>query len=196
MFDLPFTGERQVGTSLSQIRLDHVHRYLFAASQIPLGARVLDCACGIGYGTNILASTGARHVLGVDVSDEAIAFADRHWLTTGTVFLAGDAEHLPDLGEFDAAVSFETIEHLDEPEAMIRSIRAKTLIASVPNEAALPFDPARFPHHRRHYRVDDLPELVRPFQLRSVYGQTGRESQVGEFVPHVRTIVFVADMEE
>src|SRR5208283_4654960 len=61
-----FTGERFIPAKTDpQLALEHYHRYLLA-SQFVNDKRVLDIACGEGYGTAFL-SIMANHVLGVDV---------------------------------------------------------------------------------------------------------------------------------
>jgi len=58
-------GERQVAPQLNGIRRDHVERYLWAARQLGASCRVVDFACGIGYGAKILAEAG-HQVVGFD----------------------------------------------------------------------------------------------------------------------------------
>lgn len=65
-------GERQVAPDVSGIRRDHVARYEFVAGRLVPGSRVLDLACGVGYGAHILAKAGHK-VIAVDASPEAIA---------------------------------------------------------------------------------------------------------------------------
>lgn len=187
---LAWTGERQIGTSLSDIRENHLHRYLWAASHIVPGSRILDCACGVGYGTAILAAC-ARSVVGVDYSEEAIAFAGRHWNAPNIDYICADAEALPALDEFDVVVSFETLEHLDHPGKMLASVSAGMLIGSVPNEQRVPFHPDDFPFHKRHYMPAEIPGLLGNFQLRALYGQL--QAHVIPFSAEVRTLVFIAD---
>ena len=70
---LEFTGERFVPGVPGEIWYEHWHRYHFA---VPLvrDARVLDVACGSGYGSALLARR-AHKVTGVDISPDAIAHA-------------------------------------------------------------------------------------------------------------------------
>ena len=56
------------------VRYQHLERYRWAAKFVA-GKRVLDVACGTGYGTAILANAGATQVDGFDCSPEAVAFA-------------------------------------------------------------------------------------------------------------------------
>mgnify|MGYP002682774189 CR=1 FL=1 len=52
--DLPFTGERFVPGARGEIWVEHWHRYHFA-SRFAAGKRVVDAACGEGYGSALLA---------------------------------------------------------------------------------------------------------------------------------------------
>jgi 2-polyprenyl-3-methyl-5-hydroxy-6-metoxy-1,4-benzoquinol methylase len=70
MNELPFTGERFVPGTKGEIWIEHWHRYHFASRWVA-GKRVLDVACGEGYGAALLARRAA-HVTGVDLSAAAI----------------------------------------------------------------------------------------------------------------------------
>src|SRR5205823_1593386 len=63
--DLDFNGERYVPGVAGEIAYEHWHRYAFARQFVP-GRRVLDAACGEGYGTALLAAAAAA-AIGVDV---------------------------------------------------------------------------------------------------------------------------------
>ena len=64
MNDLPFTGERFIPGAKGEIWIEHWHRYHFA-TRWAKGKRVLDVACGEGYGTALLARVAAwRHPVG------------------------------------------------------------------------------------------------------------------------------------
>ena len=56
----------------SMLAAEHVVRYAFAAA-LCRGRRVLDVACGEGYGSAMLAAAGAAQVVGVDISQEAVS---------------------------------------------------------------------------------------------------------------------------
>lgn len=97
---------------------EHLARYEFA-SQVVAGRSVLDVACGSGYGSAMLREAGAIRVVGVDVSAEAIDHASRTFGGSGAEFRVGSAERLDLAERFDAIVSFETIEHLQAPDAFL-----------------------------------------------------------------------------
>ena len=120
--DLEFTGERFVPGARGPIWIEHWHRYHFAAP-IARGKRVLDIACGEGYGSALLART-ASAVTGVDISAEAIAHARRTYAGIGNLrYAEGSCTAIP-LGEasVDLVVSFETIEHIREQAEFLAEI--------------------------------------------------------------------------
>jgi len=94
----------------------HWARYLWACRLLP-ARRVLDCACGLGYGSRLLEQHGAEQVLGVDVSAETVQAATASYGGPAVAFRAADALKLSraDVGTFDRIVSLETIEHVSEP---------------------------------------------------------------------------------
>ena len=109
-----FDGERQIGHRLEDIEPKHVERYEFAAAYCA-GKTVLDAACGVGYGSSVLAKV-ADKVVGIDRSREAIEYAQKFWWGDNIVFRQFDlSRHLRKLGTFDVIVSLETIEHLPTP---------------------------------------------------------------------------------
>lgn len=147
---------------IERIRLDHVNRYVFAAEylgkKLKRGAKVLDIACGCGYGSWILHGAGFE-VTGVDISSEAISYAERNY--QGPTYLCQKAEDTK--GKWDAVVTFETLEHLANPQAVL-ALEAPFLIGSVPNENQYPFSEERFDGdeypHLRHYTPMQFQELL------------------------------------
>ena len=75
---LPFTGERFIPGVPGEIWYEHWHRYHFAAPMVA-GRKVLDIACGAGYGSALLARTATR-VVGADISQAAMQIAPQQSL--------------------------------------------------------------------------------------------------------------------
>lgn len=147
----------------------HVARYVFASS-LNLGGRVLDCACGTGYGTEILAQEGGRVVIGADISREVIERARELCTSPRVCFVQADIS-LPDQlpHPFTAIVSFETIEHVPNPDAALRHFGEALelggiLVISTPNGGIT--SPLRGfrPANRFHYWEEDVPAFVRRLQ--------------------------------
>lgn len=112
-----FGGERQIGKNIQEIEPKHVERYQFANKFVSNGDIVLDAACGIGYGSNILAQS-AKSVLSLDNSEEALEYCRTYWgaenITYDVIDLESDFQNNVN-GKFDVIVSLETIEHLENP---------------------------------------------------------------------------------
>ena len=136
---LPFTGERFIPGTPGEIWVEHWHRYHFAA-RWAAGRRVLDVACGEGYGTAGLARHAAS-VTGVDVSEAAIAHARAEYGSLGNVeFVAASCTAMPlPAASYDVVVSFETIEHIEAQEAFLDEVArvlkpGGVLVLSCPNK--------------------------------------------------------------
>ncbi len=119
---LDATGERFLPEMQGTIALEHLHRYAlakdFAADRV-----VLDIACGEGYGSAVLAEAAAR-VYGVDIAPDAVAHANGTYHRPNLEFLVGRCADIPlPAGTVDLVVSFETIEHHTEHEAMFAEIK-------------------------------------------------------------------------
>jgi ubiquinone/menaquinone biosynthesis C-methylase UbiE len=107
---LPQTGERYLPEVSGATELEHLHRYLLAR-QIIGGKRVLDLACGEGYGSFSMSSV-ALSVVGVDISPETVLHAQSKYQRDNLRFLEGSCEAIPVADDsIDIVVSFETIEH-------------------------------------------------------------------------------------
>jgi SAM-dependent methyltransferase/glycosyltransferase involved in cell wall biosynthesis len=151
---LPFTGERFTSAESGQIEIEHVHRYALAR-HFCRGRDVLDVASGEGYGSALLGQV-ARSVIGVDVSEDAVAHATHNYGRQNLSFLQGVAEQLPLAdASVDVVVSFETIEHLYDHAQFLAEIRrvlreSGTLILSTPDrDIYSPPDQPSNPHHVR-----------------------------------------------
>ena len=179
---------RQLGP-IEQIRADHVKRYLFAAERLK-NKRVLDLACGCGYGSWLLHGAG-NEVTGVDISSDALLYAEKHY--QGPTYLRQRAEETK--GEWDALVCFETLEHLHDPLSVLQGIKAKTLIASVPNEVRFPFSAEKFDGdefpHQRHYTPFEFYELLwaAGYTVNELFCQ---KTKTGDVVPGLDGLFLIA----
>lgn len=157
---------------------EHVARYVFALPYVKAG-RVLDIACGTGYGLTFL-ETKANRVTGLDVDFEAVREA-RQQCSGETAVLLGDGLNLPFRDEsFDSITSFETIEHIHNRSLFLTELRRVLqpngmLILSTPN--AVYTQPVNGkpsnPFHVFEYTPQELRAEVEPyFDIECLLGQT------------------------
>jgi len=165
-------GERQASQVLEGIRKDHLARYELAAEYLKKGDHVLDMACGVGYGSFILANnTKTKKVTAVDLSRDAIAYAEKYYNSPKIDYSLSDCltVQLAD-GFYDLIVSFETIEHVSAPELLLERF-SKTLkpggllILSTPSQITQPFSRDRFPFHVKHFTPTEICDLVKRYNF-------------------------------
>jgi SAM-dependent methyltransferase len=142
---------------------EHVERYRFAKDFVR-GKRVLDIACGEGYGAAALAKSGAVTVTGVDIASEVCEHARRKY---GLDARAGNAQSIPlQDRSIDLVVSFETIEHVDAPAAFLGEcarvlVPEGTLIVSTPNRPVYSGAGGQNPFHRLEFDEKEFVDLLR-----------------------------------
>jgi SAM-dependent methyltransferase len=153
----------------------HLKRYEFAAPWCR-DAEVLDAGCGVGYGSAFLGGV-ARRVVGVDRDANAIAYARERYARPNVEFLVGDVLQL-DFSDasFDAVCSFETIEHVDEVDALLgetaRVLRPGGIfVASTPRADKTTISPDNPFHRVELSRADFEAVLRRFFGEVELYGQ-------------------------
>ncbi|PZR43051.1 class I SAM-dependent methyltransferase [Paraburkholderia fungorum] len=155
--DLPMDGERFIPGMYESIMLEHYHRYLLAGP-MAAGLRVLDIACGEGYGTASLARS-AGYAIGVDISEDAVRHARCTYSASNLEYRVGNAAEIPvETGSIDLVVSFETIEHHDRHKEMMAEIKR----VLKPNGLLLISSPNK-------YEYSDVPRTSNPFHVKELY---------------------------
>lgn len=126
---LEWTGERIIPKLLKPMNgmlLEHIARYYFAAPYAT--GRVLDIACGTGYGAHMVAKERKREIteiVAVDNDEETVAYANREYHHQKIAFVQGNAldPELPQrLGAFDTILSFETVEHVADDQRFMDNL--------------------------------------------------------------------------
>lgn len=122
---ITFIGEQMIPEyNLGQIvYFEHLVRYFFA-SQFVKDKIVLDAACGSGYGARLLALAGAKKVIAVDIRKDVINYAKKNYSHPNIEYLVSDLNLLSlPKKSVDIIVSFETIEHVNNPERVMRLLK-------------------------------------------------------------------------
>jgi SAM-dependent methyltransferase len=157
----------------------HVARYHLAAS-VAAAERVLDVACGTGYGLELL-DRSARYVVGVDIDLQAAKTARARTRCARAGVVVGDGSALPfEDASFPLVVSFETLEHLNERGKFLAELaRVVTgdglVLLSTPNaNHTRPVNGRpKNPYHVHEYAPDELAlELAAHFESTRLLGQS------------------------
>ena len=183
------------GTGLDQIdpfdvtdtnlwrKAEYLGRYLFAADflRIQNPAVVADISCGMGYGALELSNV-AGTVFGVDGNPDLMKLATEKCNRPNIRFLQSDLEeenlslHISE-GSVDAVVSFETLEHLIDPNRAVDQFRRLLrpggfFICSVPNVLSESGDSAGLPRNKSHkqwFNFASLSRLVQRNGMQVIY---------------------------
>ncbi|NIK11955.1 class I SAM-dependent methyltransferase [Alkalibacillus almallahensis] len=178
------TGERVIPKMmdpLNPLLLEHIARYQFALPY--LHGRVLDLSCGAGYGSHMIAKRRKKQVdevVGVDLDSEIIQYAKGEYYHPKTQFVVENAidETLVDrYGTFDAIVSFETIEHIAEEQALLDNYKrllkpGGTLIVSTPFGQGRGM-PVGSPFHVHQLTIAEFQDLFSDYNHVEFYYQNG-----------------------
>jgi len=142
-------------------------RYEFAKRSIRNNARVIDIGCGTGYGSAVLGEKCT--VVAIDNSKEAIKYANKHY-SEKAKFLKAKASKLPFKdSEFDAACSFEVIEHLRDVHKFLKEVLrvlkpGGKFILSTPNKLTHSTGgKLKSPYHVKEYTIEELIHLLNKY---------------------------------
>ena len=168
----------------------------YAVAVIYARGRILDAACGCGYGSSMLEQKGT--VTGVDQSEEAIAWANKYF--PGPTYVKGKIEEVE--GEYETVVSLETIEHLEDPTPALKAFRKVCVgrfIASVPNETLYPFRAEVFakdaPPHYRHYTPEQFEDFLagHGFTTKRKFAQVSKQDPMPIEGTEGRFLIYVCE---
>ena len=178
------TGERMVPENSDLFTFwEHVYRYAFA-SRFVSGKRVLDIACGEGYGGAALQKAGAAQVIGVDISETVCLHARSKY---GLDARLGTAEQipLPDRS-VDVIVSFETIEHVPDAHRFLDEcvrilVPGGRLIISTPNKGIYG-QAVKNPYHCSEMTLEEFASMLRS-RFRDAHFYTQRPHSAAWWTP-------------
>jgi SAM-dependent methyltransferase len=163
---LPLTGER----TLPDVPAEnywyrrHLAVYEWIAARVK-GLRVVDMACGEGYGSNLLAAAGAARVVGVDANPEAHEHARLRYRRPNLRYERDLVETFAE--PCDAVVFLQTIEHVQDPGAVLEHFKSMVgpdgaAYVSTPNVLTLAPEGAEKsdnPWHIKEYRAAEFRQL-------------------------------------
>ena len=186
--DITKTGERIIPEDIETcaeylLYLRHLFAYEFARNILPKNSLVLEVGCGEGYGSNLL-SQYVEKVVGLDIDDKTIKHASNKYSSENCIFKTYNGIKIPYKDNtFDAVVSFQVIEHIQDDENYVSEIlrvlkQASPFILTTPNREYR-LEPGQRPWNRFHvreYSSHSLKELLdKMFYDVTIWGISGTE---------------------
>lgn len=139
---------------------EHLRRYS-AVRRFCYG-KVLDFACGCGYGSYLLAANPeVSSVTGLDIDEEAVKWATMHFGHPKTSYIFSDCKKIHQ--EFDVLVCLETVEHvqdIQEVVALVERCQFKLLILSFPDKKSTHFNAFHFHDFVLQDLMDMFPNYI------------------------------------
>ncbi|UOR13962.1 class I SAM-dependent methyltransferase [Halobacillus amylolyticus] len=178
------TGERVILEEMkptNQLLLEHIARYTFSTPYVK--GRVLDIACGTGYGSLHVAKARKKEIkeiIGVDISADAIQYAKQHYYHPLLTFHKGDVMNpslKDEIGRFDTILSFETIEHVVDDRTFMQRIYkllkpGGSLVLSTPFGKGRDY-PCGSPFHYFQLTKDEFHQIFHSFSEVEIFYQRG-----------------------
>lgn len=160
----------------------HLKRYQFARRNVA-GKRVLDLACGVGYGSRYLSEVGCK-VVGADIDRASIDYACHHYGgPKNLAFVQSDATRTGfGDAQFDVICSFETIEHMYDVDLFLTEIKRVLtpngmFFVSTPRVQRSDSHPDN-PFHFHEWSTSDFVHLISTYFKQVVlFGQSRRETR-------------------
>lgn len=159
---------------------EHVHRYNYSLKHfIKKTDRVLDIACGTGFGSELIAKHTQNDVIGGDIAQDAIDFCQANLNQSNLKFQQMDGTQLPfEDNYFDVITSFETIEHTTAYDEMIKEFKRTTkqdglIVLSTPNFVInSPTGEVTNPFHTQEWNYEGFVDFLnKHFNKYELFGQ-------------------------
>lgn len=151
--------------------IDHLARYYFASTIIPdKKVKILDCASGAGYGSYLIAKTKKNaYVTGLEIDQDVYDYSKKKFRLKNLKFVREDIYKTKlKKGSFDYIISFETIEHVNDQQGLIKIFHdllkpGGTLIISTPNRRLVSpgLKKPLNTYHLREYLADEYGSHLR-----------------------------------
>lgn len=165
--------ERITGEQLSQ-QAGHVYRYELATAWMKPGDKVLDVACGVGYGAKVIAEKVSVDYVGVDKITPEQEFTSFGRFHCGVDLMTWQPQQ-----QFDVAVCFETLEHLEDSAHLVSVLKQtkRIILVSVPTRPTKHVNP----YHLHDFTVDDILKMFSDCELLHLEDQPEELSHIFVF---------------
>lgn len=151
----------------------HIERYALARQF--LFGRVLDAACGVGYGTYLCQKNpDVIDITGIDIDADSINWANEHFVTPKTRFVHTALNEFND-ENIDCLMTLETIEHLKRPSELVdlaNRCKVHDIVLSFPLKKTTHYNP----FHLWDFAAQDILDLF------DGYSEVARVDQARDYL--------------
>jgi len=152
-----------------QIHYEHLHRYDFC-KQFVKNKKIIDLACGEGYGTYMLAKN-AKSAIGIDIDEKTVVHAGKRYAESNLEYIRGLITDIPlkDQKTFDVAICLNAIEYISEHDKLMENIIRilkddGILIVSTPNKNIFKDEKKYFnTSYKKLFNSEDLEDLLKNY---------------------------------
>lgn len=143
-------------------------RYFFVLPHVR-NKKILDCACGVGWGSYVMSMSGAEKITSFDISQNAISAASKYYSRPNIKYICSDfLNPTYDFEKVDIITSFETLEHLDNPKNFLLKLKEVShsksiLFLSTPNGRTFKPSLDHAPHNPFHVEEYSKEQLLKMF---------------------------------
>lgn len=156
-----------------------------SAKRFVIDKKVLEIGCGAGYGADYI-SNFASDLVAIDMSKINVSYCQAEYPKANLIFMTANATKLPFRDDqFDVAISFQVIEHIEPKFVLTYLTEIKRVmksdgifICSTPNKKLrlLPFQKPWNTEHIKEYNDKEFKKLLSEvFEEVDVYGLCGSE---------------------
>lgn len=153
----------------------HIYRYNLVKKYLTNSCKILDVACGIGYGAKILCEESSVNIeyVGVDKTKPS-----NNFLKYGKFIYEIDLNNWTSDFSWDIGVCFETLEHLENPKNLVEELKKskKLIFVSVPTRPSKHFNS----FHLHDFTVNDILKFF--YGLKLIYIEDQKEELSHIFV--------------
>ena len=152
----------------------HLARYNMAL-QFCSGKKVLDVACGEGYGSFLISNANSAEVVGVDVDKKSIEKAKKNFKNSNLKYMVSDAINLSQIQDnyFDVVISYETFEHVKNVDLFLKEVSRVSkndaiIMITCPNDYFYYEDNESNPFHFAKYHFNEFKDKCEKYLGKNV----------------------------
>lgn len=152
----------------------HIYRYSLVKKWIKDKDKILDIACGIGYGAQLMSEGMDIQYIGVDKIVPSQNFVNYGKFISNVDLNTWSADF-----SWDISVCFETLEHIDDPSCLVNELKKanKYVFISVPTRPTKHMNP----YHLHDFEVEDILNMFNDLNLVHLEDQPDELSHIFVF---------------